>query len=74
MSRPTRGITKAYEAALAKDYPAQVLPMVHQRQVEEEAWADEMVARAEASTTQGGCRPSIVISALPRRPRPWTGK
>lgn len=52
----TRGISRAYEAALAhKDYPTQV--MLHwfiNEQVEEEAWADEMVARAEASTTPGG--------------------
>lgn len=52
----TRGINKAYEAALgARDYPAQV--MLHwfiNEQVEEEAWADEMVSRAEASTTPGG--------------------
>jgi ferritin len=52
----TRGINKAYEAALAhKDYPAQVLlQWFINEQVEEEAWADEMVARAEASTTPGG--------------------
>lgn len=52
----TRGINQAYEIALAeKDYPAQVL--LHwfiNEQVEEEAWADEMVARVEASTTPGG--------------------
>ncbi|NUQ12897.1 MAG: ferritin [Gemmatimonadaceae bacterium] len=52
----TAGINRAYEAALAtKDYPAQV--MLHwfiNEQVEEEAWTDEMVARAEASTTPGG--------------------
>ena len=52
----TRGINQAYEVAVAqKDYPAQVL--LHwfiNEQVEEEAWADEMVARAEASTTPGG--------------------
>jgi ferritin len=52
----TRGINQAYEAALAaKDYPAQVLlQWFISEQVEEEAWADEMVARAGASTTPGG--------------------
>lgn len=52
----TRGINQAYEVALAhKDYAAQV--MLHwfiNEQVEEEAWTDEMVARAELSTTPGG--------------------
>ena len=52
----TRGINQAYEAALAaRDYSAQV--MLHwfiNEQVEEEAWADEMVDRAEASSTPGG--------------------
>ena len=52
----TRGITRAYEAALIhKDYPAQVmLQWFISEQVEEEAWADEMVARTESSTTPGG--------------------
>jgi ferritin len=52
----TRGITQAYESALAeKDYPGQVmLQWFINEQVEEEAWTDEMVARAEASTTPGG--------------------
>lgn len=52
----TAGITKAYEAALAKkDYAAQVmLQWFINEQVEEEAWADEMVARAESSTSEGG--------------------
>lgn len=52
----TRGISQAYDSALAvKDYAAQV--MLHwfiNEQVEEEAWTDEMVARAESSTTPGG--------------------
>lgn len=52
----TRGIAKAYEAALThKDYQSQVfLHWFINEQVEEEAWADEMVARAESSTTPGG--------------------
>jgi len=52
----TAGIHKAYEAALkAKDYPGQVmLQWFINEQVEEEAWADEMVARCEASPTEGG--------------------
>jgi ferritin len=52
----TAGIHQAYEAAVkVKDYPAQV--MLHwfiSEQVEEEAWTDEMVTRAEATTTEGG--------------------
>ena len=51
----TRGIHAAYEAALAaKDYPAQVL--LHwfiNEQVEEEAWAAEMVDRVQAATCAG---------------------
>ena len=52
----TRGITQAYEVALtAKDYAAQVmLQWFINEQVEEEAWTDEMVSRAEASATPGG--------------------
>ena len=52
----TAGIHRAYEAAgKHKDYPAQVLLHWYiNEQVEEEAWGDEMVARAEASTTPGG--------------------
>ena len=52
----TAGIQRAYEAALKqKDYAAQVLLHWYiQEQVEEEAWCDEMVARAESSTTEGG--------------------
>lgn len=52
----TAGIHQAYDAALkAKDYPGQVmLQWFINEQVEEEAWADEMVARCEASTTEGG--------------------
>ena len=52
----TRGIHAVYEAALAaKDYPAQVL--MHwfiKEQVEEEAWAAEMVDRVQAATCAGG--------------------
>ena len=52
----TRGIHAVYEAALAaKDYAAQVL--MHwfiSEQVEEEAWAAEMVERVEATTCAGG--------------------
>ncbi|MGA2543394.1 MAG: ferritin [Verrucomicrobiota bacterium] len=51
----TKGINTAYEAALAaKDYPAQVL--LHwfiNEQVEEEAWAAEMVDRVQAATCAG---------------------
>jgi ferritin len=51
----TKGIHAAYEAALlAKDYPAQVL--MHwfiNEQVEEEAWAEEMVDRVQAATCAG---------------------
>ena len=51
----TVGINKAYEAAVAaKDYPAQVL--LHwfiKEQVEEEAWAAEMVARVQGATCAG---------------------
>ena len=52
----TAGIERAYEAALKqKDYAAQVLLHWYiQEQVEEEAWCDEMVARAESSTSEGG--------------------
>lgn len=52
----TAGIVQAYEAALAeKDYAAQVmLQWFINEQVEEEAWADEMVQRAESSTSEGG--------------------
>ena len=51
----TQGVHGAYEAALAaKDYPAQVL--LHwfiKEQVEEEAWADEMVDRVQAASCAG---------------------
>ena len=51
----TLGINAAYEAALgAKDYPAQVL--LHwfiNEQVEEEAWAAEMVERIQTATCAG---------------------
>jgi ferritin len=51
----TKGIHAVYEAALtAKDYPAQVL--MHWfigEQVEEEAWAQEMVDRVQAATCAG---------------------
>ncbi|HET9325992.1 MAG TPA: ferritin [Candidatus Eisenbacteria bacterium] len=52
----TKGIHRAYEIALKqKDYPAQVLLHWYvNEQVEEEAWCDEMVARAESSTSEGG--------------------
>jgi len=49
------GINAVYEAAVAtKDYPAQVL--MHwfiKEQVEEEAWAAELVDRVEAATCAG---------------------
>ena len=52
----TLGINAVYEAAVAaKDYPAQVL--MHwfiNEQVEEEAWATEMVERVPAATCAGG--------------------
>lgn len=51
----TRGINAVYEAAMAaKDYPAQVL--MHwfiAEQVEEEAWAAELVDRVESATCAG---------------------
>jgi ferritin len=51
----TKGIHAVYEAALAaKDFPAQVL--MHwfiNEQVEEEAWAAEMVGRVQAATCAG---------------------
>jgi ferritin len=52
----TGGIHQAYEVAVKqKDYPAQVLLHWYiNEQVEEEAWCDEMVARAESSTSEGG--------------------
>lgn len=51
----TQGINAVYETAVAaKDYPAQVLMQWFiNEQVEEEAWADEMVARIEAATCSG---------------------
>jgi ferritin len=55
-SENTKGVDEVYEAALgAKDYPAQVL--MHwfiKEQVEEEAWALEMVERVQAATCAGG--------------------
>ncbi|MGH7731187.1 MAG: ferritin [Candidatus Eiseniibacteriota bacterium] len=52
----TEGIHRAYEVAMKqKDYPVQVLLQWYvNEQVEEEAWGDEMVARAESSTSEGG--------------------
>ncbi len=51
----TQGIYAVYEAALAaKDYPAQVL--MHwfiNEQVEEEAWAAELVERVQSATCAG---------------------
>jgi ferritin len=51
----TGGINAVYEAAVAdKDYPAQVL--MHwfiKEQVEEEAWAAELVDRVQAATCAG---------------------
>jgi ferritin len=51
----TQGINAVFEAALAaKDYPAQVL--MHwfiNEQVEEEAWANEMVDRVQNATCAG---------------------
>ena len=51
----TRGINAVYEAAVAaRDYPAQVL--MHwfiKEQVEEEAWAAELVDRVQAATCAG---------------------
>jgi len=51
----TRGINAVYGAAVAtKDYPAQVL--MHwfiKEQVEEEAWAAELVDRVQAATCAG---------------------
>jgi ferritin len=51
----TQGINTVYETAVAaKDYPAQVLMQWFiNEQVEEEAWADEMVERVEAATCSG---------------------
>lgn len=60
--RNTQGIHAVYEAAVAaKDYPAQVL--MHwfiSEQVEEEAWAGEMVGRVQGATCAGS------ISSLDR--------
>jgi ferritin len=52
----TQGINAVYEAALAaKDYPAQTLMQWFiNEQVEEEAWALEMVERVQAATCAGG--------------------
>ena len=51
----TRGINAVYEAAVAaRDYPAQVL--MHwfiKEQVEEEAWAAELVDRVKAAACAG---------------------
>ena len=51
----TRGINAVFEAALAaKDYPLQVL--MHwfiKEQVEEEAWAAELVDRVKSATCAG---------------------
>jgi ferritin len=55
-SHNTQGINEVYEAALAaKDYPTQVLMQWFiKEQVEEEAWALEMVERVQAATCAGG--------------------
>jgi ferritin len=52
----TQGINAVYEAALAdKDYPAQVLMQWFiNEQIEEEAWALEMVERVQAASCAGG--------------------
>lgn len=52
----TRGITACYEAAqAARDYLAQPLLLEFlKEQVEEEAWATEMVERVERATCAGG--------------------
>jgi ferritin len=51
----TAGIHAVYEAALAaKDYPAQVfMHWFINEQVEEEAWANEMVERVQTATCAG---------------------
>lgn len=51
----TEGINAVYEAALAaKDYPSQVLMQWFiNEQVEEEAWATEMVERVQSATCAG---------------------
>ncbi|MEI7733443.1 MAG: ferritin [Verrucomicrobiota bacterium] len=51
----TEGVNATYEAALAsKDYPAQVLlQWFIQEQVEEEAWADELLDRVQSATCAG---------------------
>ena len=52
----TQGINAVYEAALAaKDYPAQVfMQWFINEQIEEEAWALEMVERVQSATCAGG--------------------
>jgi ferritin len=52
----TKGIVAVYEAGLAaKDYAAQVfMQWFINEQVEEEAWALEMVERVQAATCAGG--------------------
>ena len=52
----TAGINAAYEVALReRDFPAQVLlQWFINEQVEEEAWADEMVERIEVAGCSGG--------------------
>jgi|SRR5579859_5509714 len=52
----TQGINSVYEAAVAaKDYPAQMLMQWFiSEQVEEEAWALEMVERVQAASCAGG--------------------
>ena len=51
----TRGINSVYEAAVAaRDYPAQMLThWFIKEQVEEEAWAAELVDRVRAATCAG---------------------
>jgi len=52
----TKGVNAAFEAALReKDYPAQVmLQWFVSEQVEEEAWADELVDRLARAQCSGG--------------------
>jgi ferritin len=55
-AKNTQGINAVYEAAVAaKDYPAQVLMQWYiNEQVEEEAWALEMLERVESANCAGG--------------------
>ena len=75
----TGGINAVYEAAVAaKDYPAQVL--MHwfiKEQVEEEAWAAELVDRVRAATCAGSLldldRHVEKLLATTRKPEPVRG-